>query len=196
MSYHIGSQSVVAIPIYVRHMLTLKTGDAKLDITVGPKTTLGRTIEGVKLEISLPKTIMNCLLVSNQGKYTFDPVQKVLHWDVGRIDVTKLPNIRGTVTVAPGTTTLDSNPTINVQFNISQMAVSGLKVNRLDMYGEKYKPFKGVKYVTKAGKFQIRMWMSRVSQWYEQFTFYSHHYKDILNVYKIYIVWHANRIIY
>lgn len=26
------------------------------------------------------------------------------------------------------------------------------------MYGEKYKPFKGVKYVTKAGKFQVRTW--------------------------------------
>lgn len=35
---------------------------------------------------------------------------------------------------------------------------TGLKVNRLDMYGEKYKPFKGVKYVTKAGKFQVRTW--------------------------------------
>ena len=34
----------------------------------------------------------------------------------------------------------------------------GLKVNRLDMYAEKYKPFKGVKYVTKAGKFQVRTW--------------------------------------
>jgi len=158
MSFHIGSQSVVAIPIYVRHMLTFKTGEyAKLDITVGPKTTLGRVIEGVKLEISLPKSILNCLLVVNQGKYTFDPVQKLLHWDVGRIDSAKLPNIRGQITVSPGTTNLDSNPTINVQFNISQMAVSGLKVNRLDMYGEKYKPFKGVKYVTKAGKFQIRM---------------------------------------
>lgn len=33
---------------------------------------------------------------------------------------------------------------------------TGLKVNRLDMYGEKYKPFKGVKYLTKAGKFQVR----------------------------------------
>lgn len=32
----------------------------------------------------------------------------------------------------------------------------GLKVNRLDMYGEKYKPFKGIKYMTKAGKFQVR----------------------------------------
>lgn len=35
---------------------------------------------------------------------------------------------------------------------------AGLKVSRLDMYGEKYKPFKGVKYVTKAGKFQVRTW--------------------------------------
>lgn len=159
MSYHIVSQSVVAIPIYLRHNLIFKSGDqqGKLDITVGPKTTLGRTIEGVKLEISMPKSIANCLLVVNQGKYTFDAVQKILHWDVGRIDVTKLPNIRGTVTVVAGTTTLETNPSVNVQFLISQLAVSGLKVNRLDMYGEKYKPFKGVKYVTKAGRFQIRM---------------------------------------
>lgn len=34
--------------------------------------------------------------------------------------------------------------------------LTGLKVNRLDLYGEKYKPFKGVKYITKAGKFQVR----------------------------------------
>lgn len=47
MSYHIGSQSVVAIPIYVRHNLVLRSGEqGKLDITVGPKTTLGRTVEG------------------------------------------------------------------------------------------------------------------------------------------------------
>jgi len=51
----------------------------------------------------------------------------------------------------------DTNPSISLQFSISQLAVSGLKVNRLDMYGEKYKPFKGVKYLTKAGRFQVRM---------------------------------------
>lgn len=159
MSYHIGSQSVVAIPIYVRHSLIFKPGEqqGKLDITVGPKTTLGRTIELAKLEICMPKSVTNCLLVVNQGKYTFDTVQKILHWDVGRIDTAKLPNIRGTVSVATGSATLETNPSINVQFTISQLAVSGLKVNRLDMYGEKYKPFKGVKYVTKAGRFQIRM---------------------------------------
>ncbi|XP_055380345.1 AP-3 complex subunit mu-1 [Condylostylus longicornis] len=158
MSYHIGSQSVVAIPIYVRHSLNFKAGEqGKLDITVGPRTTLGRTVESVKLEIQMPKCISNCLLTTTQGKYSFDSVTKILHWDVGRIDVTKLPNIRGTISPASGTTVIESNPSINVQFTISQLAVSGLKVNRLDMYGERYKPFKGVKYVTKAGKFQIRM---------------------------------------
>ena len=56
-----------------------------------------------------------------------------------------------------GATLPDSNPTLNVSFTISQMVVSGLKVSRLDLYGEKYKPFKGVKYITKAGRFQVRM---------------------------------------
>jgi AP-3 complex subunit mu len=68
----------------------------------------------------------------------------MLHWDVGKIDIQKLPNIRGSLTVTAGAA-VESNPSINVHFTISQLAVSGLKVNRLDMYGEdvKYKPFKG-----------------------------------------------------
>lgn len=137
-----ASQSV-PIPIYLRHSIQLKSGEqSRLDITVGPKTTLGRTLESVKLEILFPKSVINCSLVTTQGKYIFDQNNKILNWDVGKIDVQKLPNIRGTVTVAAGAT-IESNPSINVQFTISQLAVSGLKVNRLDMYGDvKYKPFK------------------------------------------------------
>lgn len=44
----------------------------------------------------------------------------------------------------------------NLFLSLPVLFDTGLKVNRLDMYGEKYKPFKGVKYVTKAGKFQVR----------------------------------------
>ncbi|CAB0036577.1 unnamed protein product [Trichogramma brassicae] len=158
LSYHVGSQNVVAIPIYVRHNISLKEpGGGRLDITVGPKQTIGRAVENVSLEIPLPKIVLNCNLVANQGKYVFDPVNKILQWDIGRIDTSKLPNLRGSVSVQSSATVLESNPAINVHFVINQLAVSGLKVNRLDMYGEKYKPFKGVKYVTKAGKFQIRM---------------------------------------
>ena len=61
------------------------------------------------------------------------------------------------VNLVSGSPAPDSNPNMTITFTISQMAVSGLKVSRLDLYGEKYKPFKGVKYVTKAGRFQVRM---------------------------------------
>uniref|UniRef100_A0A673A1Y1 AP-3 complex subunit mu-2 n=1 Tax=Sphaeramia orbicularis TaxID=375764 RepID=A0A673A1Y1_9TELE len=90
------------------------------------------------------------------GTYTFDPVTKMLSWDVGKINPQKLPSLKGTMSLQAGASKPDENPTINIQFKIQQMAISGLKVNRLDMYGEKYKPFKGIKYMTKAGKFQVR----------------------------------------
>lgn len=45
----------------------------------------------------MPKIVLNCTLTPNQGKYSFDPVSKVLLWDIGRIDVSKLPNLRGSV---------------------------------------------------------------------------------------------------
>uniref|UniRef100_A0A672S7U9 AP-3 complex subunit mu-2 n=2 Tax=Sinocyclocheilus TaxID=75365 RepID=A0A672S7U9_SINGR len=90
------------------------------------------------------------------GTYTFDPVTKLLSWDVGKINPQKLPSLKGSMSLQTGASKPDENPTINIQFKIQQLAISGLKVNRLDMYGEKYKPFKGIKYMTKAGKFQVR----------------------------------------
>ena len=62
------------------------------------------------------------------------------------------------MTLQNGASAPESNPSISIGFTISQMAISGLKVSRLDLFGEKYKPFKGVKYITKAGRFQIRAW--------------------------------------
>lgn len=157
ISYHIGAQNMVAIPIYIRHNISIREGSGgRLDITLGPKQTMGKTVENVMLEIPFPKSVLNVTLTPTQGKYSFDPVTKVMTWDVGKIDPNKLPNIKGNINLQSGSSPPDANPTISVQFTISQMAVSGLKVNRLDMYGEKYKPFKGVKYVTKAGKFQVR----------------------------------------
>ena len=54
-------------------------------------------VEEVSLEIPMPKSVLNCSLTATQGKYTFDPVSKVLHWDVGKVDVAKMPNLKGTV---------------------------------------------------------------------------------------------------
>lgn len=46
----------------------------------------------------MPKAVLNCTLTASQGKYAFDPVSKLLSWEVGKVDGQKAnPNIRGSV---------------------------------------------------------------------------------------------------
>ena len=87
----------------------------------------------------MPKSVLNVNLTPNQGKYTFDSVSKLLLWDVGKMELHQgkpLPLIKGSIVLQSFAPVPDSNPTILIKFNISQFAISGLKVNRLDMYGE------------------------------------------------------------
>uniref|UniRef100_A0A8D3EBT0 Adaptor related protein complex 3 subunit mu 1 n=1 Tax=Scophthalmus maximus TaxID=52904 RepID=A0A8D3EBT0_SCOMX len=90
------------------------------------------------------------------GNYTYNLATKVLVWDIGKLNPQKLPNLRGSLSLQAGAPRPEENPALDITLKIQQLAISGLKVSRLDMYGEKYKPFKGVKYLTKAGKFQVR----------------------------------------
>ncbi|XP_009956423.1 PREDICTED: AP-3 complex subunit mu-1 [Leptosomus discolor] len=158
ISYRVSSQNLVAIPVYVKHMISFKenSSSGRFDVTIGPKQNMGKTVEGVVMTVHMPKAVLNMNLTATQGSYIFDPVTKVLTWDVGKITPQKLPNLKGIVNLQSGAPKPEENPSLNIQFKIQQLAISGLKVNRLDMYGEKYKPFKGVKYITKAGKFQVR----------------------------------------
>uniref|UniRef100_A0A671NPA3 AP-3 complex subunit mu-2 n=1 Tax=Sinocyclocheilus anshuiensis TaxID=1608454 RepID=A0A671NPA3_9TELE len=158
LSYHVSSQNLVAIPVYVKHNISFREGSSQgcFELTLGPKQTMGKAVESVLVSSQLPRGVLNANLSPSQGTYTFDPVTKLLSWDVGKINPQKLPSLKGSTSLQAGASKPDENPTINLQFKIQQLAVSGLKVNRLDMYGEKYKPFKGIKYMTKAGKFQVR----------------------------------------
>ena len=54
-------------------------------------------VENLVVEIPFPKNVLNVTLTPSQGRYSFDPVTKIMTWDAGKIDVTKLPNIRGNV---------------------------------------------------------------------------------------------------
>lgn len=63
----------------------------------------------------MPKFVLNCTVTVNQGRATFDPVTKILMWDVGKIDPTKLPNMRGQIHIQSGAVILQSTPSINVR---------------------------------------------------------------------------------
>lgn len=155
-SYQVSSQSVVAIPIYVRHNIQYAGSGGKFELVVGPRQTMGKTVEDVVVKAPMPSQVTSLNLTPSQGHYMFDQVDKVMTWFVGPIAAGKPPSIRGTISIQSGLPTPEEKPTLAITFKVQQMCVSGVRVNRLDMYGEKYKPFKGVKYITKAGRFQVR----------------------------------------
>lgn len=74
--------SLVAIPVYVKHSISFRDSSSlgRFEITVGPKQTLGKTIEGVIVTSQMPKGVLNMSLTPSQGTHTFDPVTKVGDW--------------------------------------------------------------------------------------------------------------------
>lgn len=50
---------------------------------------------------------------------------KVLTWDVGKITPQKLPNLKGIVNLQSGAPKPEENPSLNIQFKIQQLAISG-----------------------------------------------------------------------
>lgn len=71
--------SLVAIPVYVKHSISFRDSSSlgRFEITVGPKQTMGKTIEGVIVTSQMPKGVLNMSLTPSQGTHTFDPVTKV-----------------------------------------------------------------------------------------------------------------------
>ncbi|XP_051688378.1 AP-3 complex subunit mu-2 isoform X2 [Oryctolagus cuniculus] len=134
LSYHVSAQNLVAIPVYVKHSISFRDSSAlgRFEITVGPKQTMGKTIEGVLVSSQMPKGVLNMSLTPSQGTHTFDPVTKMLSWDVGKINPQKLPSLKGTMSLQAGAPKPDENPTVNLQFKIQQLAISGALSRELE----------------------------------------------------------------
>lgn len=55
-----------------------ETGSSgRLDITVGPKQTMGKTVECLVVTVHMPKVVLSANLNATQGTYNYDPVTKV-----------------------------------------------------------------------------------------------------------------------
>lgn len=136
LSYQIGSQSGnVALPVYVSPQFTFSEGSGKFTIRVGPKQNMGKVVEDVKLTIPMPNCVTNVNPTSSYGMPGYDPVARTVIWNIGKVQPQRDLTMSGSVTMTSGEVP-ESNPTIMVEFKIAQLAVSGIKVSRLDIYGE------------------------------------------------------------
>ncbi|KAL0177968.1 hypothetical protein M9458_026862, partial [Cirrhinus mrigala] len=95
-----------------------------LDITVGPKQTMGKTVECLVVTIHMPKVVLSANLNATQGTYNYDPVTKILVWDIGKLNPQKLPNLKGSLSLQSGAPKPEENPSLNIDLKIQQLAIS------------------------------------------------------------------------
>lgn len=131
-------------------------------------------IEDVAITIPLPKIVRttadSCSVT--MGTLVYDEAGKVVRWNLGKLDISKKPQLTGSFLLdhpkQPPSASNDASssppqfndestaPNLSVSWKIPLASVSGLSVSGLSVTGESYRPYKGVRNITKSGMFQIR----------------------------------------
>merc|ERR1711871_186596 len=155
VSYRV--ERAVQLPIFVRPQISYNQHGGMVNVTVGTKQAHSeKPMEDIKVTVPFPKCVSTVSLSATTGNYVFDDITKVLEWTIGKIPKDRSPLINGTISFPPDTKAPEESPIILAEFKIQGQSISGIKVDSLSVVNEKYKPYKGVRSITKAGKFQIR----------------------------------------
>ena len=153
------------LPIYCRPQITFYRGGANVNVMVNLRHSHGKSLDNVKVIIPLPP-IDNQQLTTSVGSITYDSSLQSLIWNIGKLNPqtqqskAPTPSLSGKITF-PLTTGKSEHeihycPAVQVQFNLDGVSMSGLKVDSVQLRSENYKPFKGVRYFTTSGKYEIR----------------------------------------
>lgn len=86
----------------------------------------------------------------------FVPCLQVCHWSIGRIPKDKAPSLSGTLQLETGLDRLHVFPTFEVGFKIMGVPLSGLQIDKLDIKNMPNPPYKGFRFLTRAGEYEIR----------------------------------------
>jgi len=154
LSYRVNGNT--NMPIYVRPTIDYGPNSGRVRVVVGAKNLRkDLPITDVTIIIPLTRKLLSSNLTTNSGRVRVDAKSKVVRWEIGRMPMDKTPMLEGSLSL-PADFKSDERPTVRAEFQMKMFCASGLKVDGLAIRGVKYKPFKGVRSLTQAGRFQLR----------------------------------------
>lgn len=119
----------------------------------------GPGLEDVIVTIHLPPGVAT--VTSTPAARTtaaWDPAAHTLTWTVGPVGGGAAPTLTATLAGVPGgRTPVASGAAVVVGWRLPSTAVTGLHVDSLTLTGEGYKPYKGLRCVTKSGRYELRL---------------------------------------
>ncbi|XP_062081803.1 AP-3 complex subunit mu [Humulus lupulus] len=153
MSYRV--RKLKSTPLYIKPQLTSDAGTCRISMMVGVRNDPGKMIDSITVQFQLPPCILSADLSSNHGTVNILSNKKCV-WSIERIPKDKTPSMSGTLVLETGLERLHVFPTFEVGFRIMGSALSGVKIDKLDLKNLQPKPYKGFRALTRAGEFQVR----------------------------------------
>lgn len=113
----------------------------------------------VVIKIPMPPTAASARVTVGKGRAKYEPAQRSLVWRIGQFQGGNEFNLDATVDLLAATREKPwIRPPISVEFQIPMYAASGLQVRFLKVYEKSsYQHNKWVKYLTKAGEYQMKI---------------------------------------
>jgi AP-3 complex subunit mu len=168
MNYHHKVPRGFSMPFYVKPQISFHKDEGRVNVMVGLKGGMAHStgtskedkeknsIQKLEITVPLPKDAEGVRVEVNQGTHTYNATRKVVIWKVGTVSGTQTPSLTATVQMPRDNEASGCGESVSVEFRIQGVTLSGLKVDNVNIYNEKYKAYKGVKYVTMSGKFTVR----------------------------------------
>jgi len=144
----------------VKPTVSLSSGHdgGRITIMVGVRMNDPLADKGVSnlvVSVKLPKSATAPKIDAKEGQAKIS-ANNVLRWDIGRIHGSRTPSLTCVFSLPASGVDEGYDPSCMVDFKIPMVALSGLKIETVNVTNEKYNPYKGVRAVSQAGKFHIR----------------------------------------
>ncbi|XP_078444060.1 clathrin adaptor complexes medium subunit family protein isoform X2 [Wolffia australiana] len=152
MSYRV--KKLKNVPIYVKPQLVSTSGSCRMTVLVGTRNDPGKQVDSLTVEFLLPACVASADFTSNHG--TMNIIAKRCSWSIGRIPKDKAPCLTGSLVLEPGLDSLHVCPVLQAKFKIMGIALSGVKIDRLDVKNMSTSPYKGFRALTQSGEFDVR----------------------------------------
>ncbi|KAH0795887.1 Adaptor complexes medium subunit family protein [Histomonas meleagridis] len=155
MRYRVTAAQV-NLPVWIIPKFTWDRSSVSFEIILKPDPNLPKFINNLSVSFDLPDGVTMPSFAPQTGRATYDSATREATWTIGIFSGKDPITLKGSASTPPGFELGGRFPIVSAKFSTVGVAPSGFAVERLDVEGENYKSFKGMKYVTASGNYEFR----------------------------------------
>lgn len=167
MKYRVNANGPVIAPCYCQPQLSFEytNNQGQISIVVGQRGSSSLVypdkrgvmmVEDVVVVIPFSKSVRTANLNVSTGTCLFDEATKIAKWTIGKLVKDRTPQLNGTF-LLQSQSIAEEAPPIQLHFKVPMATISGIAIASLLLTNERYRPYKGVRSMSKSGKYQIRL---------------------------------------